>query len=72
MSVKESALDTAKTLEALLCALREYANDPTSPREHISLLLSLAYELVDPIIGSIDSVSPENGSEGKRGDSRND
>ncbi|MBR0281376.1 MAG: hypothetical protein IJQ81_07260 [Oscillibacter sp.] len=55
MTVKESALDTAKTLEALLCALREYSNDPAAPREHINLLLSLAYELVDPIICGIDS-----------------
>ena len=55
MNAKECALDTAKTLEALLCALREYANDPAAPREHISLLLSLAYELVDPIIGGIDA-----------------
>ena len=63
MNATESVLDTAKTLEALLCALREYANDPAAPREHINLLLSLAYELVDPIIGGIDADSAKDREE---------
>ena len=57
MTTKEIALDSAKTLEALLCMLREYANNPDVPREHISLLLSVAYEMVDPIIGNIEALA---------------
>ena len=49
----EIALDHAKRLEATLAVLCEYADKDDASLERISLLLSVAYDLTDPLIVSV-------------------